>query len=105
MRWMKIFVILSLNIVITGLIFGESGCGKKEKEAKRVQTVASRPLPNEGFKARISFENPPASIEINSPANIRLKVKNMSPLVWPSKRQPDGKYKINLAYHWLDMGV
>lgn len=101
---MKGLRMVFLMILVTSLIFGVTGCGKKKEEAKRVQTVASSPLPNEGFKARISTENPPSSIKINSSTSIKIKVKNISPVVWPSKGRRDGNYKINLAYHWLDVG-
>ena len=93
-----------LIILIANLIFGVTACGKKKGEAKKVQTVASSSLPEEGFKAMISIENPPSIIKINSSTSIKIKVKNISPVVWPSKGKPDGQYKINLAYHWLDMG-
>lgn len=86
------------------MIFGESGCSKRKEETKKVKTVANSPLPDEGFKVKISTENPPTFIKVNSSTNIRVKVKNITPFVWPSKGQPDGQYKINLAYHWLDMG-
>ena len=101
MKGLRIFFFI---ILVTGLIFGVTGCGKKKEEAKRVQTVASSPLPDDAFKAKISTENPPSSIKINSSMHIKVKVKNISPVVWPSKGKPDGQYKINLSYHWLDMG-
>jgi len=93
-----------LMILVTGLIFGVTGCGEKKKGTRKVQTIANSSLPDEGFKATISIKNPPASIKINSSTNIKLKVKNLSTVVWPSKGKPDGKFKINLAYHWLDAG-
>ena len=31
-----------------------------------------------------------------------MKVKNVSNSLWPAKGQPDGKFEIRLAYHWLD---
>jgi len=101
---MKGLKILLFMFLITGLIFGVSGCGKKKEGAKRVQTVANSPLPDEGFKARISIGNAPPSIKANSSTNINIKVKNISPVVWSSKGRQDGNYKINLAYHWLDVG-
>ena len=101
---MKGLKIMLFMILITSLIFGVTGCGKKKEETKKAQTVAKDSLPNEAFKVMISIENPPTSMNINSSGTIRIKVKNISPLVWPSKGQPDGKYTINLAYHWLDKG-
>jgi hypothetical protein len=96
---MKGLKMVLLMILITSLIFGITGCGKK-----KAQTVAKTSLPNEGFKVKISIEEAPTSMKINSSGTIRIKVKNMSPVVWPSKGQSDGKYTINLAYHWLDKG-
>lgn len=107
---MKGLKLMFLIILIANLIFGVTACGKKKGEDKKgedkkVQTVASSSLPEEGFKAMISIENPPTSLKINSSVNIiKIKVKNTSSVVWPSKGQPDGKYAIHLAYHWLDKG-
>jgi hypothetical protein len=91
-------------ILVTSLIFGIMGCGKKKEETKKVQTVASSSLPDDGFKVKISIETPPSSININSSNYIKVKVKNISSVPWPSKGRRDGQYKINLSYHWLDVG-
>jgi hypothetical protein len=91
-------------ILVASLIFGVTGCGKKKEEAKKVQTIANSPLSDGAFKVTISIETPPTSIKVNSSTHIKVKVKNISSVVWPSKGKPDGRYKVNLAYHWLDMG-
>jgi hypothetical protein len=101
---MKGLKILLFMILITSLIFGVTGCGKKKEEARKVQTIANSPLSDGAFKVKISIENPPTSIKVNSSTHIKVKVKNISPVVWPSKGRRDGNYKINLAYHWLDVG-
>ena len=101
---MKGLKIVFFIILTTSLIFGVTGCGKKKEEARKVQTIANSPLSDGAFKVKISIENPPFSIKINSSTHIKVKIKNISPVVWPSKGKPDGQYKINLAYHWLDRG-
>jgi hypothetical protein len=91
-------VLLILCVMVEGL-----GCGKKrEEEIRKEQTVANQPLPDNAFKASISVEKAPSSLKANSISNLEVKVKNISNTSWPSLGQSDGKYIIQLGYHWLD---
>jgi len=100
---MKTLTMMFFIILMGSLVFGVTGCGKKQ-EAKKSQTVATSPLPDDAFKVKISIENPPSSIKINSSTQMKVKVKNISSVVWPSKGEPNAQYGINLSYHWLDKG-
>lgn len=79
-----------------------TACERREG-TKRIEPVINHPLPDKGFKARITVENPPSILKLNSSTHMRVKVKNISPIIWPMKGRADGQYKINLAYHWMDM--
>jgi hypothetical protein len=66
-------------------------------------TRATAPLPNEAFKAVISFAyEPPVRLHAGEEASIHVLVRNVSTLGWPSVGQPDGKYRIELGNRWLD---
>ena len=99
-RKMKIGAILFGILIGTALILG--GCAEKKEEPKKMQTVADKALPDEGFKGKISVENAPATMKMNTSMNVKVKLKNMGSHVWPAKGQADGKFKINVTYRWLD---
>ncbi len=89
-------------MVILNLMLGGFGCGQKKEAPSKPQTAASQPLPEEAFKALISLENKSVALKPNTSAVLKIKVRNMSPSLWPSRGQADGKYGINLSYHWID---
>jgi uncharacterized protein YcfL len=91
-----ILVFLAIFVLAGG------SCQKKSQESETVQALANKPLPHGAFKAKISIENPPPSLAVNSISTIKLKVMNISDSPWPSKVQSDVKYPIYLSYHWLD---
>lgn len=83
-----------------GLIKEQAGySGGLVLNAVKPATVAVSPLPDEGFKALISIEPPATQVTTSISVNVLIKVKNMSPVVWPCKSN-DGRYQINLSYHW-----
>jgi hypothetical protein len=97
---MKYGAILLGIWLATTLLCG--GCAEKKEEPKKMQTTADKALPDEGYKGKISVENAPASMKVNASANIKVKIRNMGSHVWPTKGLPDGKFKVNVTYRWLD---
>jgi len=99
---LKVVAVLSSVVVISSFVFGGMGCGNRTGEAEKDEIIADGPLPKGAFNARISIEYVPASIKTDSSSIIKLRVKNLSNTVWPSKSLPGGEYAINLGDHWLD---
>ncbi len=97
---------IKIGAMLFGILFGTAlilgGCAEKKEEPKKMQTVADKALPDEGFKGKISVENAPATLKMNTSMNIKVKLKNTGSHVWPAKGQADGKFKINVTYRWLD---
>ncbi len=104
MKSLKVVTVFSLVVVISSFVFGGMGCGKKTGEAEKTEIIADGPLTDKAFKAKISIEHAPTSIKTNSSSRIKLRVKNLSNTVWPSKSLPllNGEFAINLGDHWLD---
>lgn len=87
-------------LILLGLLF--AGCAEKKEEPKKMQTIANKPLPEEGFRAKITVENAPQTMKMDSKMNVKLKVKNIGNHVWPALSLPEWKYKINVVYRWFD---
>jgi hypothetical protein len=98
----RIYPLFTFLAIISCLIFGILGCEKGKREGEKPQTIANKPLSDDAFKAEISVENPPITLKVNSAASMKVKIKNISNSSWPAKGQPDGKYPVHLAYHWID---
>ena len=78
---------------MTVVIFAASlGCG--DRGPKR--------LPESGFQ--VAFESHKVASEMKSGKTVAadLTVKNISPVTWPSKPDNQGRYAVNLSYHWLN---
>ena len=78
---------------MTVVIFAASlGCG--DRGPKR--------LPESGFQ--VAFESHKVASEMKSGKTVAadLTVKNISPMTWPSKPDNQGRYAVNLSYHWLN---
>src|SRR6185369_11234793 len=65
------------------------------------------PLPKNGFKAVISFPDPPARLRAGEITNINFKVKNASDVVWwqrggETNDRADNKFYIAAGSHWMD---
>ena len=72
------------------------GCSNK--------TISDRPLPPEGFQARLSRKNQPATLKTYQVFKAAMLIKNNSPVIWPSQRGKDGDRNwIRLAYRWYDL--
>jgi hypothetical protein len=73
--------------------------GRKKTEEK---TIARGPLLSGGYVAQIEPIDAPARLPSGKPVNLRVRVKNMSGITWPSDAQADGSFKVQLGNHWLD---
>jgi len=103
MKTMNMLVKAFSILLIVCLMISALACGKKgEEELSKKQTVAIQPLPDGAFKASVSIEKAPTLLRANSSATLKIKIRNTGNSLWPSKALPDGKYGINLAYHWID---
>jgi len=58
-------------------------------------------LVDSAYKAQITLQDSSISTA-SSQTTVRVKVKNISDVTWPSFKESDGKYDINLANHWLN---
>jgi len=67
----------------------------------RTRTVIDRDLPDSAFKVEISLERSPLFLTINVYTEMILKIKNISNSIWPAKGLSDGRFQINLGYHWF----
>jgi len=94
MQILRIAIVLCFFL---SLMVGGLGCEKQKS-----QTVADKPLFDDAFKAEISIIDPPSSLKADSIVNLKVTVKNVSGTLWPAKGLSDGKYAIQLAYHWID---
>lgn len=62
---------------------------------------ASRPLPAEAFRAEIRSIDVPQNMT-QVPVTVRIAVKNVSPVIWPTRERAAAPYQINAGNHWLD---
>ena len=76
--------------VIAITLSGVMGCGDKSKR-----------LPESGFQ--VAFESHKVASEMKSGKTVSadITVKNISPVVWPSKPDNQDRYAVHLSYHWL----
>ncbi len=66
-------------------------------------TSAHAPLPQNAFKARISFAyETPEKLRAGEKLSVHMLVKNASNVLWPYAGELDGKYQIRLGNRWLD---
>ena len=84
-----------LALMVLGLLTN-LGCQKE-------QSAAAKPFPKEALQAQLTIVNAPSVLKRNEATKIQVRVKNIGNAAWPAKGQPDGKYRLNLSYHWLDL--
>jgi SAM-dependent methyltransferase len=69
-------------------------------ELAPVETLEA--LENDAYKAEITLSEPLLNVKAGSKITIRVKIKNLSNVTWPSFADSSGKYNINLGNHWLN---
>jgi hypothetical protein len=97
---------IALSITASAL----AGCGGRgnEQATKPAEKIAAEarangPMPANGFKATITLPEPPATLQPGQKIELRVKVKNISDVVWPAHgRGSDGFYQVNLGDNWYD---
>ena len=67
-----------------------------------LNTAITKPLPEDAYKAELAVEQPQQPFKPGSAHTVKVLVKNISSIVWPSEGTADGHYGIHLAYHVLD---
>jgi hypothetical protein len=65
------------------------------------------PLPDGGYKAQITFPEPPTKLRTGQKETITVKIKNTSDVTWwqrggETNDRPDNKFYIALGNRWLD---
>ena len=68
------------------------------REAPRTRA----PLPPEAFRAELSILSAPRNFPAKERAPLRVRVKNLSPVVWLARERGGGPYQVSLGNHWLD---
>jgi hypothetical protein len=63
---------------------------------------SSPKLPLAGLKVEFGRHNIPAEMIVGQTVSADITIKNTSTRTWPSKPDQNGRYAVNLSYHWLD---
>jgi hypothetical protein len=63
---------------------------------------SSPKLPLAGLKVEFGQHNIPAEMIVGQTISADVTIKNASTKTWPSKPNQEGRYAVNLSYHWLD---
>lgn len=92
------------------------GCGKsaptgsnqtgEKQTAQANYGVTPGPLPDNGFKALITLQDPPAKLRTGQKQTIQMKVKNASDVIWYARgaevnNAPSNKFYLAVADRWL----
>ena len=64
--------------------------------------TTSKPLPDSGFRARVVPLDLPATLRPGATATVRVLVQNEGDTIWPALWDHEGRYQVNLGYHWHD---
>ena len=59
-------------------------------------------LVDSAYQAQITWQEAFINAKSGAKTSVRVKVKNVSDITWPSFEGSNGKYHINLGNHWLD---
>ncbi|MBM3296750.1 MAG: methyltransferase domain-containing protein [Candidatus Aminicenantes bacterium] len=75
-----------------------------EKGTRRVEAagVPLAPLPESAFRARLKPAEKRLTAVEDSDIVLSVLVRNDSPVTWPARGEPGGRWVLNLANHWLD---
>ncbi|HEX8897302.1 MAG TPA: hypothetical protein VF751_01285, partial [Chthoniobacterales bacterium] len=60
------------------------------------------PLPLDAFRAELSVVDLPGTFSAGKPAIVRVRIKNVSPMIWLARERGGGAYQVSLGNHWLD---
>lgn len=68
------------------------------RETPRIRT----PLAREAFRAELTIVSAPRDFHAKERAPLRVRVKNLSSIMWPARERGGGPYQVSLGNHWLD---
>jgi SAM-dependent methyltransferase len=74
----------------------------QEPPSSATHTQVGWRLPAAAFKARIMTAHASFSVRAGEQITFSVTVENSSPHAWPASPDGWGRYRINLANHWLD---
>lgn len=63
---------------------------------------AREPLPEEGFRAKLTILEPPQKLRAHHRAEFHVEVTNTSPVTWLARERGAGPLQVSLGNHWLD---
>ena len=104
---------LGIILLTAGCLVLAIGCkpkppatGSPGSSATPVSRTAA-PLPDSGFKAQITFPDPPSKLRAGQKEVITVRVKNASDVIWWRRggelnNRPDNKFYIAVGNRWLD---
>jgi 4-amino-4-deoxy-L-arabinose transferase-like glycosyltransferase len=67
----------------------------------REPNIAVATLPIKGFRAIVTAENPPVTLEPGEKTTLSVIVKNVSDATWQAVGESDGSYAVTLRNRWL----
>ena len=79
------------------VIVGRDGCNENDRSF----SVMSSTLPDDGYKANISFRTPRVTVSRRQKFDLSAQVTNVSFVTWGSLNEFGGKSGIFLSYRWL----
>ncbi len=91
----------TLGVAVFWLEILTPSAGGPKVDTQR-QTLSNDPLPVGGYVAELLPLNPPTNLKAGESTILKVKVKNISGVIWPSGGQSDGKYLLRLGNHWLN---
>jgi cell division septation protein DedD len=80
---------LAVSVVVIAFV-ALTGCGERSKK-----------LPDSAFQVAFESHNVPSQMQSGKTISVDVRVKNISPVVWPSKPDSKERYAVTLSYHWL----
>lgn len=98
-----VFAIALTVTALAGCSSGGNEPNPKPAEKIAAEARAEGPMPASAFKAQITLPEPPTTLQPGQKIELRVKVKNISDVVWPARgRSSDGFFQVNLGNNWFD---
>jgi SAM-dependent methyltransferase len=86
-------------------VLAREGVAVFQLPSEQTGRVEAEPLPDTAFSARITVDSAPRfRVAPQERFPVRVKVKNISPVVWPSSGSSAGRVRVRLGNHWLGAG-
>ncbi len=75
-----------------------------EARSKFESSWMNAAFPDSDYREQITALNGPTTMRAGEKVFIRFKVKNLGYSTWPSVGNKEGRYQVNIANRWLDIG-